>query len=113
MKSGKVPDFVTDHEVAKYRLSKAAEADLMGIALFGEENFGVARSDRYRDQLKQRFLTLAEHPLRYPTVNHIRKGYRRSVCGVHSIFYRVDDSVVEIMRILKNQYPGKQLFSHQ
>lgn len=95
--------------MGKYRLSKAADDDLMGIALFGDEHFGIAQSNRYRDQLKQRFSVLAEQPLLYPAVDHIRQGYRRSVCGVHSIFYRIDGENVEIMRILKKQDPEKQL----
>jgi toxin ParE1/3/4 len=34
----------------------------------------------------------------------VRKGYRRSVCGVDSIYYRVgDDGIVEIMAILGSQ----------
>lgn len=113
MKSGRTPDFDIDHSVVRYRLSKAAEEDLISIALFGDENFGATRSDLYRDQLKQRFSALAERPLHYPAVDHIRKGYRRSVCGVHSIFYRIDGGVVEILRILKNQDPEKQLLSHE
>lgn len=95
--------------MGKYRLAKAADDDLMGIALFGDEHFGIAQSNRYRDQLKQRFSVLAEQPLLYPAVDHIRQGYRRSVCGVHSIFYRIDGENVEIMRILKKQDPEKQL----
>jgi toxin ParE1/3/4 len=39
----------------------------------------------------------------YPAVDHIRVGYRRSVCGVHAIYYRLDSEGVEIVRILKNQ----------
>ena len=104
MRFGKTPDVV-----GRYRLSKAAEEDLIDIALFGDERFGKAQSNRYRDQLKQRFSTLAEQPLLYPAVNHIREGYRRSVCGVHSIFYRIDGKAVEIIRILKNQDRSKQL----
>ena len=103
-KFGKTPD-----AVGRYRLSKAAEEDLIGIALFGDEHFGIAQSNRYRDQLESRFSALAEQPLLYPAVDHVREGYRRSVCGVHSIFYRIDGKVVEIIRILKNQDPQKQL----
>jgi toxin ParE1/3/4 len=33
----------------------------------------------------------------------IRDGYRRSVCGVDSIYYRVDGDTVEIMCILGQQ----------
>lgn len=39
----------------------------------------------------------------YQSVDDIRKGYRRSVCGVDSIYYRVVDGTVEIMRILGQQ----------
>ena len=95
--------------MGKYRLSKSADADLMDIAKFGDEQFGVTKSNRYRDQLKQRFALLAEQPMLYPTVDHIRRGYRRSVCGVHSIYYRIDGRTVEIIRILKKQDPEKQL----
>ncbi len=109
MKFGKMPDNATDHSMGKYRLSKAADDDLMGIALFGDEHFGIDQSNRYRDQLKQRFSMLAEQPLLYSAVDHIRQGYRRSVCGVHSIFYRIDGENVEIMRILNKQDPEKQL----
>jgi toxin ParE1/3/4 len=98
-----MPGNATDHSVGKYRLSKAAEEDLLGIALFGDEHFGTAQSNRYRDQLKQRFQVLAGQPFLYPAVDHIREGYRRSVCGAHSIFYRIDGEAVEIIRILKQQ----------
>ena len=92
-----------------YRLTQAAEKDLLGIAVYGDENFGVAQSDRYRDQPKQRFSALAAEPLRYPGVPHIHAGYRRSVCGVHSIYYRIDPDEVVIVRILRSQEPRSAL----
>lgn len=91
----------------KYRLAKRAKEDLIAIAQYGDERFGVAQSDRYRDQLKQRFSVLAEQPQLYPAVEHIRPGYHRSVCGAHSIYYRVEADGVEIVRILKHQDLGK------
>lgn len=86
-----------------YRLSKGAKEDLVGIAQYGDEHFGMAQSDHYRDQLKRRFLVLAEQPMLYPAVDHIRVGYRRSVCGVHSIYYRIEGEGVEIIRIIGRQ----------
>ena len=86
-----------------YRLSEAAEEDLTQIAQYGDAHYGVARSDRYRDQLKQRFSVLAESPLLYPAVDHIREGYRRSVCGAHSIYYRIDRDGIVIVRVLGRQ----------
>ncbi len=89
--------------MGEYRLSRSAENDLIAIALYSDEQFGVAQSNRYRDRLKQRFSVLAEKPQLYPAVDHIRPGYRRSVCGAHSIYYRIEAQSVEIMRILKRQ----------
>ncbi len=95
--------------MAKYRLSQLAEEDLLGIADYGDEHFGIGQSDRYRDQLKQRFTALAEDPYLYQAVDHIREGYRRSVCGKHLIYYRIDEQGVEIMRVLGRQEPKKNL----
>ncbi len=86
-----------------YRLSEAAKEDLIIIAQYGDENFGVVQSDNYRDQLKRQFLVIAERPLFFTAVDHIRAGYRRSVCGAHSIYYRVEGDSVEIIRIIGRQ----------
>ena len=86
-----------------YRLSEAAKEDLIIIAQYGDENFGTVQSDHYRDQLKRRFLVIAERPSFFPAVDHIRAGYRRSVCGAHSIYYRVEGDGVEIIRIIGRQ----------
>jgi len=109
MKSGRRPDKASDQKMPDYRLSEAARQDLIAIAQYGDEHFGLAQSDRYRDQLKKRFLLLAKHPERYPAVDHIHDGYRRGVCGVHSIYYRVEQNGVAIMRILSRQDPDKSL----
>lgn len=95
--------------MAKYRLSEAAKEDLISIAQYGDDQFGVIQSNRYREKLKQRFSVLAETPELYAAVDHIRVGYRRSVCGVHSIYYRIKEQGVEIVRVLGRQDPEKQL----
>lgn len=91
----------------KYRLTQQAEHDLLNIALYGIEQFGVEQSRQYYNKLIQRFDKLAEQPERYPLVEYIRKGYRRSVCGVHSIYYRIDQDGVEIVRVLGRQDSAK------
>lgn len=93
----------------EYRLTGAAEQDLIGIAQYGDENFGTEQSDRYRDQLKARFSIIAAHLLRYPAVDHIRKDYRRTVCGQHSIYYRIDSTEIVIVRVLREQDPKASL----
>lgn len=90
-----------------YRLAPAADKDLEGIWFFGLERFGMEQADNYYYALMCHFDVLAENPLSYPAVEHIRVGYRRSVCGVHSVFYKVAGDQVEIMRIIGQQdYSG-------
>ena len=62
--------------------------------------FEEEQADRYFNRFFERFDEIAKQPLRYHAVDDIRDGYRRSVCGVDCIQYRVADDAVEIMRIL-------------
>lgn len=90
--------------MAAYKLAQAAKGDLQRIYAYGFEQWGEAAADSYYNALFDCFEEIAERPYSYPAVEHIRKGYRRSVCGVDSIYYRVaDDGTVEIMAILGNQ----------
>ena len=84
----------------KFKLTPTAELDLLQIAYCGIEHFGLAQSERYRDKLYRRFHEKAERPELYPAIDDIREGYRRSVCGSHSIYYRIQTEYIEIMRII-------------
>jgi toxin ParE1/3/4 len=89
--------------MAGYRLSPAAEADLYRIWLYGVEQWGVLEADRYYAALFQRFDQIAANPLQYPAVDDVREGYRRSVHGRDSIYYRCEGDLVEIMAIIGQQ----------
>lgn len=86
-----------------YRLSPEAEADLYRIWLYGLEQWGVVEADRYYGEFFDRFEQIAANPVMYQAVDDIREGYRRSVCGRDSIYYRIDAGVVEIMAIIGQQ----------
>ena len=86
-----------------YKLSRAAEADLNRIWLYGFERYGQQQADRYYHALFDRFEEIANNPYLYQAVDHIREGYRRSACGVDAIYYRVNGEVVEIINILGKQ----------
>ena len=73
------------------------------------KKWGEALADKYYNDLFDRFEQLAQQPYLYQPVDYIRKGYRRSVCGVDSIYYRIEDNTVEIMNILGNQDTNKTL----
>ncbi len=89
--------------MGSYRLTLAAKEDLRRIYSYGFETWGEAAADQYYNALFDRFEQIAAHPYLYPSVDLIRKGYRRSVCGVNSIYYRIENDMVEIMAILKSQ----------
>ncbi len=83
----------------KFRLSNSAVLELMDIAIYGDENNGMDASDAYRARLEYRFSEIAEQPLLYPSVEHIRAGYRRSVLDGLSIYYRIEGDDVVIVRL--------------
>ena len=65
--------------------------------------WGEAQADCYYEALLDHFDALCDNPYLYRAVDEIRKGYRRSVCGKHSVYYRIVDSTVEIMGLVKYQ----------
>lgn len=95
--------------MAKYKLTNAAKNDLRSIYKYGFIKFGESQADLYYDALFRHFEQIAENPYLYQSVDYIRKGYRRSVCGTDSIFYRVVDDYVEIISILGKQDFGNLL----
>ena len=89
--------------MAKYLLSNAAKEDLIRIHHYGVERFGVAQADKYFEAFFQCFDMISKRPFSFQSVEHIKKGYRRCVCGSDSIYYRLNDNSVEIMAIIGHQ----------
>ena len=83
--------------------------DLARIYWRGVEEFGEQQAEAYYEAFFRRFNDIADSPFKYQAVDHIREGYRRSVCGVDSIYYRVSGEVVDIMRVLGRQDPEGRL----
>ena len=92
-----------------YRLTEDAKADLRRIYLRGLRDYGEKQADRYYNAFFDRFELIAKQPYLYQEVDDIREGYRRSVCGVDSIYYRIVEDYVEIMSILGQQDLDKWL----
>jgi toxin ParE1/3/4 len=89
--------------MGNYRLSENAEADLYRIWLYGLERWGLEQANTYYAAFMQHFVELADNPLLHPAVDDIRPGYRRSVCGSDSVYYRMAEQTVEIMAIIGKQ----------
>ncbi len=89
--------------MAAYKLTESAANDFQRIFEFGIDTFGLSQALDYQHGLKLRFGQLAEQPLLYTAVDHIREGYRRSVYKSHSIYYQPQAEYVLIVRILGRQ----------
>ena len=89
--------------MANYRLSNEAKNDLIRIHHYGVQQFGMDQADRYFKGFYTCFERIAVKPFAFEAVEHIKVGYRRCVCGVDSIFFRLNDNVVEIMAIVGRQ----------
>jgi len=89
--------------MAEYRLSNDAKEDLIRIHHYGIEKFGMSQADKYFDTFFEYFDIIAQRPFSFESVDYIKKGYRRCVCGSDSIYYRINKDVVEIMAIVGRQ----------
>jgi toxin ParE1/3/4 len=89
--------------MADYRLSNAAKEDLIRIHHYGVEKFGMNQADKYFDSFFEYFDIISQRPFAFESVDYIKNGYRRCVCGSDSIYYRINNGVVEIMAIIGRQ----------
>jgi toxin ParE1/3/4 len=87
----------------KYRLSNEAKEDLIRIHHYGVEKFGIIQADRYFEAFFEYFDIIAQRPFSFESVDYIKRRYRRCVCGVDSIYFRVENGIVEIMAIIGRQ----------
>jgi len=90
-------------EKYKILVSGVAEKHLSEIYEYGVLQWGEQRADQYYEALLSHFNLLCKNPFLYAAVDDVRPGYRRSVCGSHSIYYRVVVDLIEIMAVLGRQ----------
>lgn len=89
--------------MAKYRLSNEAKEDLIRIHHYGVKKFGMAQADQYFETFFEYFDVIAQSPYSFESVDYIKSGYRRCVCGADSIYYKINDNTVDIMAIIGRQ----------
>lgn len=89
--------------MAKYRISNQAKEDLIRIHHYGVRKFVMKQADIYFNTFFEYFDIIAETPFSFEAVDFIKEGYRRCTCGADSIYYRVNENIVEIMAIVGSQ----------
>lgn len=76
---------------------------MIRIHQYGFVRFGMVQADRYYNSFFDCFDLISQRPFSFEAVDHIKTGYRRCVCGADSIFYRINNGIVEIMAIIGRQ----------
>ena len=91
--------------MAKYRLSNTAKEDLIRIHHYGIKTFGEKQADKYFNDFFEYFDRISKSPFSFESVDYIKIGYRRCVCGSDSIYFRINDNdkIIEIMTIIGRQ----------
>lgn len=86
-----------------YRLSIEAEQDITRIFEYGLHTFGLQQAEKYYDALFRCFDQIASNPYLFPEAIQFQQGYRYCVCGVDTIFYKINGDIVEIITIIGRQ----------
>jgi len=86
-----------------YKLNIQAEEDLTRIFEYGIGQFGLLQANKYYDMLFDCFSKIASNPYLFPDAIRFRENYRYCVCGVDTIFYKINANDIEIMAIIGRQ----------
>ncbi len=94
----------------RYRLSREAAQDLMGIAEYGIETFGPDQAQKYHHSLERIFGLLADMSGIGRSVPELGTDLRRFEHGRHSIFYVAGNDSVLIVRVIDSRRDMKRQF---
>jgi len=83
-----------------YVISKKAVSDLEEIWLYTVEKWSIDQADRYYNLIFDEIQFICKNVHAGKSMEHVRKGYRASKVKSHLIFYRIQNDIVEVIRIL-------------
>lgn len=95
----------------EYRLTRLADADIVGIWQYTYQTWGKQQADRYLRQLERRFIDLAQNPAKGSPREELFSSCRIYPEGKHLIFYRSSDNGIEVVRVLHERMNVPQYFS--
>lgn len=87
----------------KYRISETALRDLQEIKNYGSKNFGHKNAINYIKEIRNKIRLISRLPLIYQELDHIRPNYRRAIHKSHSIYFKIENEQVLIMRVIGMQ----------
>ncbi len=84
-----------------FHLTKTAQKDLINIAIYTEENWGIKQRDFYLEQFDVAFKIISKSPKQGQKCDEIIDGYYKFIVGKHLVFYRFFSAKeIQIVRIL-------------
>lgn len=95
--------------MTKYRLSNEAKNDLIRIHHYGVEKFGMTQADKYFESFFEYFDIISQRPYSFESAEYIKKDYRCCVCGADSIYFKVNEDIIDIMAIVGRQDLNEKL----
>lgn len=84
-------------------IAPLAKRDLKQIYNYGIGNWGIRQASDYLDNLKEQFWTLAEQPRMGIEREELLPDMRSLPVDSHIVFYRLQQSQVEVIRVLHNR----------
>ena len=63
----------------------------------------MTKADNYFESFFEYFEIISQRAFSFESVDYIKKDYRRCVCGIDSIYYKINNDIVEIMAIVGRQ----------
>jgi plasmid stabilization system protein ParE len=87
-----------------YRLTFAAEMDLVDILEYGEAHFGTRAAIEFYEGLLRVFPKIVSNPVQFTRIDEVRKGYRKAIYQTYSIYFIERENFIEITRVVR-KYP--------
>lgn len=92
-----------------YKLSKAAERDLEQLYRYTITQFSVIQANHYLEELERALILLAEFPAMGRSAEMIRPNLRSYVHQSHTIYYRIREKDILIVRVINQRMDHKSL----
>jgi len=86
--------------LARYVLHADAQSDLAQIWLYTRQEWSERQADKYLAEVLDCIDWLADNPLLGRAADDIRPGYRKHLSNAHLIFYIVERTGIEVIRVL-------------
>lgn len=84
----------------QYEISEAALADLNNIWHYSISEWSIDRAESYYLNIFGSIDQICQHPFIGRAINQVKNGYRMKYTGMHILFYKINEDVIYIDRIL-------------